>query len=68
MSRHETARAKHDRIYQELKRRILANDYDGFWEVMHEHERKTNQRTLRFVGSFALILILVWYLEKYLSK
>jgi hypothetical protein len=49
----QNAGAKCDEIYQEAKRRILADDHDGFWRVIHDCENEHLREGAK--------LILVWY-------
>ena len=36
---------KYDDTYQELKRRALADDYEGFWNVIHDYEHERLKET-----------------------
>jgi hypothetical protein len=53
-SKPQNARAKHDETYQKVKRLVAEDNYEGFWEAIHEYE---NER-LKDVGKVAVAAVL----------
>jgi hypothetical protein len=45
----QSVRGKYDETYQELRRRALDDDYEGFWNVIHDYEHKRFKETAKVV-------------------
>ncbi|MGC2751917.1 MAG: hypothetical protein WCA40_06085, partial [Candidatus Acidiferrum sp.] len=57
----QSVRGKYDETFQELKRRALADDYEGFWEVVHDYEHKRFKETAKTIAIWIFILVAAWY-------
>ena len=56
----QNVRGKYDDTYQELKRHALADDYEGFWNAIHDYERK-RLREVRIILIAAVLFGLLMY-------
>jgi hypothetical protein len=53
-------RGKHDETYQKLRRQAADDDYEGFWNTIHEHEHEQFKQTARVVIVAAIFGLLMY--------
>jgi len=56
----QNIRGKYDDTYQELKRRALADDYEGFWNVIHDYEHERLKETGKIIVVAVLFGLLMY--------
>jgi hypothetical protein len=63
--RPQSGRAKDDDTYQKLRRQAMDNDYEGFWNTIHEYEDerfKENVKMVIVAGLFGLFMYGCYYI------
>ena len=57
-----SVRGKHDETYQKLRRLALEDDYEGFWQVIHDYENERSKDTFKGIAFLLPILAVIGYL------
>jgi hypothetical protein len=57
-----SVRGKHDETYRRLSSLALEDDYEGFWQAIHDYERERFKETAKIIAVWVVILTAAWYL------
>lgn len=53
---------KHDETYQKLRRLAQEDDYEGFWQTIHDYEHERFKENAKGIAVWVVILTAVWFL------
>ena len=56
----QNVRGKHDETYQELKRLALDDNYEGFWNAIHNYENERLKGTGKVIVVALLFGLLIY--------